>query len=750
MEDLRGQRSLPWLADLAHDLRYGWRNLARNPGFTTAAVLSLALGVGASTAIFSLINTLFLRPLPVQAPGELVEFLVQYPGDPRLNGFSWDDYEAFRSRRDVLSGVVGLLPARIDVHHAQIGQVAVSGAVVVNDFFSMLGIRPEAGRLIGPEDDRPNAAGAVVAVVSWEFWNSRFNGDPGIVGTLLTVRGTPVTVVGVAPQAFTGVQMGVSTDIWLPTAIVRGGRPNMGLIGRLASGVSIAQAAAALEPIVRRGTETSDDPLWRQATFHVVSARSGLLHNLRDRYTTPLLVLMTIAALLLAVACTNIAGLLLARGLARRHELALRLSLGAGRLRIVRQLLTESLLLSAVGTSLGAALAPLAANTLVQLLTAGPIPAGFAIHVEPDVRVVFFVVGVVVCTGLFFGLAPAWQMGSMSPQSSLRSRGPMGEPRSARAVGKGLIVAQIAVSVVLLSSAGVFLRHLSSLRTSDLGFEPGSVLVVTLDASDSRDDGRRLAHLHRDVLGRLESLPGVRSAALSATTPIARGAATQFVRVEGFDEPPDERRRVHLNWVSPGYFETLGTRLVAGRDFQSGDEGGPNVAIVNESVARYYFGNENPIGRRISSIDGETGTYDIVGVVADAKYETLHDPAPRTIYLHAFQSGHAFAHVALRTAGDPASLAGQVQRTMHDQSTPVRVASITTLVSQMDASLVPERVMVSLSGSFAVFGMLLAAIGLYGLLAYTVTRRTNEIGVRMALGATRRHIGTMVARSAIG
>lgn len=326
----------------------------------------------------------------------------------------------------------------------------------------------------------------------------------------------------------------------------------------------------------------------------------------------------------------------------------------------------------------------------------------------------------------------------------------MGESRSARLVGKSLIVAQVALSLVLLSGAGLFLRHLSDLRTNDLGFDPRPVLLVTLDPAGSGYDRSHLMGLYRDLLSRFESLPGVRSAALSATTPIAPGAATQFVSVEGFTEPADARRRVHLNWVGPRYFDTLDTPLVAGREFRLEDQGGPGVAIVNESMARYYFGDEPPISRRISSIDGETGSYQIVGVVADAKYQTLHEPAPRTIYLNAFQSPHTFSLFAIRTTGHPASLTGAVQRTLRDHVPAVRLAGITTLTSQIDASLVSERVMATLSGLFAAIGALLAAVGLYGLLAYAVARRTGEIGVRMALGATRGHIATMVARSAVG
>jgi predicted permease len=762
MDALRDQRGMPWLADLAGDIRYALRGLVRNPGFSAVAILTLALGTGANTAIFSLVNALILRPLPVRAPEELVELLSRYPDpeEPRHNIFGRDFYERLREQNQVFADLAGVAPVRAKF---RIGSGAgdreeLYGSYVTGSFFPMLGLEPLAGRFIGPGDDRPDGAASGLVVISQSYWRRRFNLDPGILGTRLIVDGAPATIIGVAPRSFAGLHTGRVEDLWLPTAMATEapGRDRLALFGRLKAGVSREQARAALAVWNQRFEETAratNDPQSFRATLDVESARSGA-NALRDRYGNPLLVLMTLVAVLLAIACANLAGMLLARGAARQREMALRVSLGAGRGRLIRQVLTESLLLSIVGSLLGIVVAYLAAEALVRILVddllRGPGASGLdiVIHSGPDARVLAFTTGVALLTGAIFGLAPAWQALSFAPASTLREIGGAGEPRSRRLFGKVLVVAQVALSVALLSGAGLFVRHLANLRGTDLGFQRDSILLVSLDPAESGYDRDQLSAAYRDLLGRLEAIPGVRSATLSAVTPIHGAGAHRLVRVDGFDESPEARRHVSLNWVAPKYFETFGTPVIAGREFRFADTQGPRVAIINQAMARYYFGEASAIGRHVT-LDGENRPYEIIGVVGDAKYYSLRVPAPRTMYFHAFRSRDIPSHFALQTAIEPKSISGAVQQVVRETLKPVRIANVTTLADQMDASIVVERVVAGLAAWFGTLGALLAAIGLYGLIAYSVVRRTNEIGIRMALGATRSDIIAMVVKSAL-
>jgi predicted permease len=456
--------------------------------------------------------------------------------------------------------------------------------------------------------------------------------------------------------------------------------------------------------------------------------------------------------------------MLLARGAARQHEMALRVSLGAGRVRLVRQVLTEALLLAAMGGLVGIALASVGAEALARIMLSGReflrLQQRVELQVQPDLHVLLFTTTVAVLTAVLFGAAPAWHAMTSAPASSLRAHGAGGETRPRRFFGKSLVVAQVALSVVLLSAAGVFVHHLSNLRNQDLGFQRTSLLLITLDPTNSGYPRDQLFTPYQELLGRLEGIPGVRSVTLSSVTPISGAGASRFIKVEGFDEAADARRYVPLNWVGPRYFETFGTPLLAGRDFAFTDKGGPPVAIVNQAMARYYFGDRNPIGGRFQLVgpsgSGITGAppdqvYEVIGVVGDAKYLDLRETPPRTIYLNGFQEPRMFANqFALRTTERSAAVAGEVRRIVREELKTVPVARVTTMDDLVDASVVPERVIATLSSVFGSVGASLAALGLYGLLAYTVTRRTAEIGIRIALGATQTDISRMVLRGALG
>jgi predicted permease len=746
------------------DVRYALRMMRRHPGFTAVAILSLALGIGANTAIFSLIDRLALRPLPVRDPGQLVELLYRYPraGEPPFNTYAWKYYERFRDQNHVFSDVIGVSPVRFRLTADGVDADAVDGEFVVGNFFSMLGITPAIGRLIGPQDDQLGSASAAVAVLSWASWNSRFHRDPSVLGKRLALDGVQATVIGVAAQPFFGLQVGSAPEVWLPVAMEplmthpsrrASGELVMGVMARLKPGVSRAEATAEMrvldrdriEEIAKRG-----DVVWRQVTIEAAPGGAGF-SVLRNSYQGPLAALMAIVAALLLIACTNVASLLLARLASRQREMAVRASLGAGRIRLVRQLLTESLLLSCAGGTLGVVLAYFGAGALARIITSGRFPGMTRIQLEADldVRVLLFTLAVSLVTGVLFGLAPAVYAFVSAPASLLRGAGAAPDTRWRRAIGQALVVAQVALSVVLLAAAGLFVRHVSTLRNVGLGFERESVLLVTLDPAGSGYQGNQLAPVYRQLLARLAAIPGARSVTLSGVTPISGAGASRFIDVPGFLEKAEDRRRVSLNWTAPKYFETLGTPWLAGRDFTFDDASRPPVAIVSASMARYYYGDRSPIGQ-IITFEGQPTAYEIVGVVGDAKYLNLHEPIRRTVYLNAFQEPRMFAHqLSMRTSIPPAVVANEVRRAVRDVTRTVTVAKVTTMDEQIDASIIPERLIATLSGFFGALGALLAAIGLYGLLAYTVARRTAEIGIRMALGATAGDVMRMVQKSAL-
>jgi putative ABC transport system permease protein len=780
----------------SQDVRYALRTLRRSPGFSAVVIVSLALGIGANTAIFSLINALMLRALPVRAPAELVELLSNIPsesrfGQTRLNSWPWKFYEHYRDHNHVFSDIIGVSPARWHVSGHGLNDETVDGEYVTGNFFPALGVQAAAGRLIGPadaHDDRPGTGDVAVAVISWSFWRSRFNLDPKIIGSRLTIEGVPVAIIGVAHQTFFGLQIGAGPDLWVPASLEPllrrsnassnpdapaspstrlDGSMNLKLLARLAPGVSVEQAGVEMRVLdqFRMGevAARTKAPWARQLAMYVVPGRTGL-SAIRQFYAPFLLGLMAVVGLLLLIACTNVASLLLARGAARQREMAVRVSLGAGRVRVIRQLVTESLVLSALGCIPGTALAYAGAHALVRIVASQRqfpgLPRMLDMQVQPDLRVLLFTAGLALLTALLFGLVSAWNAFVSAPVSSLREGGHATETPSRRLFGKSLIVAQVAVSIVLLSAAGLFIRHLSNLRGEGLGFERDDVLLVRLDTSRGASDPNQLGHRYRELLQRFSAIPGVRSATQSGITPIQGPGAASKVTVEGVEERAEQRTFIALNWVAPKYFDTFGTPIVAGRDFTFDEaETRPPVAIINQSMARHYFGRANPVGRRFTMEErnGRPGMpYEIVGVVVDAKYSDLHDIAPETIYLNAYQNGPGrFPQFALRTTGgasgtsNATAIGSAVQLAVRDVLKTVPIAKMTTLADQMDASIVPERLMATLVGLFGAVGALLAAIGLYGLLAYTVTRRVTEIAIRMALGATPRDVTRMVLTSAI-
>lgn len=743
-----------FLESVVLDLRYAARMLRLSPGFSAIAVVSLALGIGANTAIFSLVNFLLLRNLPVADPRQLVEVLNRYPGEPRVNAFSSTSYRHYRQNNHVFSEIAGVAAARLPLRPPAIESEPVDLQAVTGTYFPLLGVSPAAGRLLSAEDDRPSAP--AVAVLSDSAWNTRFHRNPAILGTQVFLGEIPFTIVGVAPPAFTGLSPEAQPVLWVPVSALHQPHQALALIARLKPGVSLEQARAEMTVLypftIEERAANSKDPLLRRLKVELEPAASGL-SLLRDHFARPLLLLMAVVALLLLLACTNVASMLLARASARRREIAVRVSLGASRSRIIRLVLTEAFLLSAVGSLFGICLAWRGAAALLALIASGrPIPGlppRLDIPLEPDPNVLLFALSLALLTALLFGLAPAWNAFSSAPASCMHDSARLSESPGRRTFAKSLVIAQVALSVVLLSGAWLFLRHVANLQNLSFGFRPDHVLLVSLDPSRSGYSREQLAVPYQELLHKLQAIPGVQSVSICAATPISGAGASRLATVEGRPEKPEDRRYLTLNWIAPRYFETLSTPLVAGRDFTFEDHGRSRVAIINQATARHHFPGADPIGKHIT-FDGDSRPYEIIGVAGDAKYYEIREAPPRTVYLNMFQEGRIASQFLLRTFVEPASIAPVVRRRVAGTVKSIPVARTTTLTAQIDASILPERLIATLSSLFGALGALLAGLGLYGLLAYTVTRRTNEIGVRMALGATPGDAVRLVLSGAFG
>jgi predicted permease len=756
-EEIREAQGAHFLETLICDVRYGLRMLLKSPGFAIVAILTLALGIGANTAIFTITNGLMLRTLPVRDPGQLVELLHQYPGEPAFNGFSWDAYQIMRDGNQVFSDLIvdalNVATVRADKLQPQsvfVGQVG-------GTFFQALGVQPAAGRLIGPEDAHMGDH-SPVAVISWSFWKSRFDLDPGIIGKKIIVDDNPLTIIGVAQREFYGVSESAKQDIWWPISLGPSAGVWYGLLGRLKPGVSIEQARAEMAVLFQAAIDRPDaGPFMRRMKLRIEPAGNGVATPLSQMLSTPLTVLMATVGLLLLLACANLAGLLLARGASRQHEMAVRACLGAGRSRLLRQTLTESLLLSLAGCAVGVFVSYFAAHVLIRVFASGRFvmiaPVHFEALTKPDAHVLLFALAITLLTGLLCGAVPAMSASKTEPATTLQQVSRIGESKSRRLFGKGLVASQVALSLVLMSSAALFVEYLSHLRNLDLGFERHNLLLVTLDFAHSGYNAAQFSQLSHELVTRLDAIPGVSSATFSAVSPMQGPGSASFASAE---DHPEKRTQTSVNYVAPDYFETYGTPFLAGRDFSGRDQDGSAVAIINETAARDCFGDENPVGRHITlshitMTQGEK-TFEVVGVVGDAKYNDLQQPAPPTIYADLLQQGYTgsdHSQLAIRTRIDPDAVANAVRQTEADVLKTVPIVRIMTMSEQIDSSIVPQRLIAMLSAGFGALGALLAAVGLYGLLAYTVAGRTHEIGVRMALGAARTDVMRIVLRDAL-
>jgi predicted permease len=599
---------------------------------------------------------------------------------------------------------------------------------------------------------------APVAVVSWSFWKSRFDLDPGVVGKKIIVGDDPVTIVGVAQRGFYGLSYEAQQDIWWPISLGPSAGWGFGLLARLKPGVSLEQAQAEMAVVFQTVVNAPDaDPFVHRMHLRIEPAGNGVTTPLSQMLSTPLTVLMATVGLLLLLACANLAGLLLARGASRQHEMAVRACLGAPRARLLRQTLTESLLLSLAGCAVGIFVAYFAAHVLIRVFASGRFIMGAPVHFEaltnPDAHVLLFSLAIALLTGLLCGAAPAMSASKTEPASALQQASRIGESKSRRLFGKGLVASQVALSLTLMSSAALFVEYLSHLRNLNLGFERHNLLLVTLDFAHSGYNAAQFSQLSQELVMRLDAIPGVSSATFSAVSPMEGPGAASFAFAE---DHPEKQTQASINYVAPAYFETYGTPFLAGRDFSARDQAGSPVAIINETTARDCFGNENPIGRHITlshiTLTKGEKTFEVIGLVRDAKYNDLQQVAPPTIYADLLQQGYTgseHSQLAIRTRIDPDGVASTVRQTAAAVLNTVPIVRIMTMSEQIDSSIVPQRLIAMLSAGFGALGALLAAIGLYGLLAYTVARRTHEIGVRMALGAAGTDVMRTVLRDAL-
>lgn len=767
------------MSTFLQDVRYAVRTLTRTPGFSLIVVLTLGLGIGANTAIFSLTDQVLLRTLPVKNPEELVQLDGPGPFSGRTYNnrtFSYPMYVDFRDRNDVFTGMVARFGASATLT-ARNQAERVDIELISGNTFDVLGVAPIVGRAITQEDDRTPGAHPI-AVLSHSYWQRRFAGSSAVLNQVVTINNTPVTIVGVAPRGFAGVAATQTPDLFMPIMMKAQITPTwndldnrrsrwLTIVGRLKPGMTRDAAKARLDvlyqqineyeltavPAFASGSERFREG-FRAKKLVLHEARQGL-SDLRDSVQTPLFVLMGMVGLVLLIACANVANLLLSRASARQKEVAVRLALGAGRKRLIRQTMTESLVLAAAGGVVGVVLSIWVGDLLLSVMPFESFTR--SLSTEPDLRVGGFTALLALSTAVVFGLIPALQASKPELNRTLREEAGnlSGGAKHAR-FRKGLVVAQVALSLLLVAGAGLFARSLYNLKSLDTGFRVDDLVTFRVDPSLNGYDQTRIKRFYEQLLTEIRRLPGVQSASIAQVPALTGTASSRTIQVQGYAAKPDENMNPWTNEIAPDYFRTMGMPLIAGREFTERDvDGAPLVAIVNQSFATYYFGDQNPIGRRFGfRVLNNPAAIEIVGVVKDSLYADMRqgttedNQTPRFAYVP-YQQSEELNEMTFYVRGSGATVASlpeQLRHTVRRADAAMPVFEMQTMAQTVDEALFNERMLALLSASFGLLATVLAAIGLYGVMSYTVSRRTREIGIRIALGAERATVVWMVLR----
>ena len=779
---------------LLQDLRYAVRLLAKNPWFTLVAVLTLALGIGANTAIFSVLDSVLLRALPVAHPEQLAALT-----DPDSHGSSFGDetgersllayseFEYLRDHNEVFSRIFAADSNLPDVEvtvatpsRTAVEKESVRVRLISGDYFDTLEVKPAAGLLFHREVDRARG-GAPIAVISYAFWKQRFGLDPSALGRTIQIRNTSFQIVGVCPPGFFGETVGEATDVWLPITMQDVIHPGLDLLtaspqgllnqhiwlqvmGRLKPGITHAQANASMNVVFKRLIESLAGPdltaeqrhKYLDQRLNVRSAARGS-STLQGKFGQPLKMLMALVGLVLLIACANVANLLLARGAARQKEFVMRLAVGADRSRLIRQLLTESLLLAVLGAGAGIALAFWVDALLLRMV------AGFAngsaaiqLNLQPDARVLGFTLLLTVLTATLFGLFPSLHATRLELSPTMKTSGPTAgsqSPGRRLSLSKALVVAQVTFSLVLLVAAGLFVHSLAKLSQANLGYNRENLLLFRVNAVAGGYKGAGSIRLFEDLLARISAVPGLRSVTVSEDGLFSHSESADPIAVEGYTPKPGEEMESRFDHIGPGYFSTIGIPILLGREITSQDTNtGLRTAVVNETFAHRFFPNTNPIGKRVRDTDPVTPSDAvIVGVAKDVKYNSLREETPPRIYIPLFNPlwEQRAAMYEVRTFADTASISASLRAVVQEVGPSLPPISIHTMAGLVDDTLQTDRFIERLSSAFGFLAILLASIGLYGVMAYNVARRTRDIGIRMALGAEPGNVLWQVLRESL-